>query len=192
MTRLVVVAFFGPARTDAARHPHESPWKMTVPLVLLSILSVIGGFIGLKTFYNGWSTSVLQTLGETNPPPRMEPTVFLEMVLPSTLVLLGIVSALALYWKAERDPLDLRLLAHKFYFDEFYDGVLVGGQQVVARFLAWIDSWILDGVIIRGAAYLSGGVGEVLRLLQTGSLQSYAFIFTLGGIILIYLTIYAH
>jgi NADH-quinone oxidoreductase subunit L len=190
MTRLVVVAFFGHARTEAAKHPHESPPVMTVPLVVLAVLSLCGGFIGLKAFYHGWSDSVMVKLGQMTPPAPPDGGVFLESVLPFVVVVLGIGSAVALYRNADRDPLDLRLLANKFYIDEFYDNALVGGQQMAARFFAWIDSWILDGLIIRGAAYLSAGLGEVFRLLQTGNLQSYAFVFALGGIILIYFTIF--
>ena len=84
------------------------------------------------------------------------------------------------------------MLANKFYFDDMYDTWIVGGQQLTARFFAWVDSWILDGLIIRGAAYVSVGVGELLRLFQTGSLQGYAYLFTLGGIILIYVTLFVH
>jgi NADH-quinone oxidoreductase subunit L len=114
------------------------------------------------------------------------------MIVPGAVVLLGLASACFLYWGSATDPLDIKILAGKFYFDEFYDRSLVGGQQLAARFLAWIDSWILDGLIIRGSAYLSVGVGELLRLFQTGSLQGYAFLFSLGGILLIYFTLFAH
>jgi NADH-quinone oxidoreductase subunit L len=115
---------------------------------------------------------------------------FLEMILPGALVVLGVVCACGLYWNAPSDPLDIRTLANKFYLDELYDTWIVGGQQLTARFFAWIDSWILDGLIIRGAAYVSVGFGELLRLFQTGNLQGYAFIFTLGGILLIYFTLF--
>ncbi len=100
--------------------------------------------------------------------------------------------AYLLYWNAETDPLDIKILAGKFYIDEFYDRSLVGGQQLAARFLNWIDAWILDGLIIRGSAYISVGVGEILRLFQTGSLQGYAFLFSLGGLLLIYFTLFGH
>ena len=186
MTRLVVVAFFGKARTPAAEHPHESPGVMTVPLVILAVLSAVGGFIGIKSFYHGWSSTVqLPVIGQ-------EAGFFLELIMPSSVVVLGVAAAFFLYRGAEKDPLNLKVLAHKFYFDEFYDNSIVGGQQWAARFLNWIDSWILDGLIIRGAAYISLGVGEILRLFQTGSLQGYAFLFTLGSILLIYFTLFGH
>jgi NADH-quinone oxidoreductase subunit L len=117
---------------------------------------------------------------------------FIEVIVPGAVVVLGIISAFYLYWGAATDPLDIKILAGKFYFDEFYDRYLVAFQQYFARMLNWIDSWILDGLIIRGSAYVTFGVGEILRLFQTGSLQGYAFFFSLGGILLIYFTLFAH
>jgi NADH-quinone oxidoreductase subunit L len=196
MTRLVVIAFFGPARTEQAKHPHESPWHMTTPLVILAVLSVIGGFIGLKDFYHDWSMSVIHGLGFPPNAVIAEPNAFMEMILPMAIVALGIVSAGVLYWNAEKDPLEsggiFRILANKFYFDEMYDTYIVGGQQLAARFFAWVDAWIIDGLIIRGAAYVCVGFGELLRLFQTGNLQAYAYLFTLGGILLIYFTLFVH
>jgi len=191
MTRLVVVAFFGPARTHAAEHPHESPKVMTIPLILLATLSVIGGFIGIKGFYNDWAAGVTTATGQFEPiAAHAEAGVLLESIVPGAFVLLGLGLAVYLYWNVETDPLDIRVLANKFYFDEFYDRSIVGGQQLAARFLNWIDAWILDGLIIRGSAYVTFGVGEILRLFQTGSLQGYAYLFSLGGIILIYFTLF--
>jgi len=196
MTRLVVIAFFGKARTKEAQHPHESPWHMTTPLVILAVLSVGGGFIGLKGYYHDWSISLIEDLGFRTGGTMAEPNAFMEMILPLATVTLGIVSAAVLYWDAPSDPLAsgriFRVLANKFYFDEMYDNWIVGGQQNFARVFAWIDSWILEGLIIRGAACVSVGLGELLRLFQTGSLQAYAYVFTLGGILLIYFTLFAH
>jgi NADH-quinone oxidoreductase subunit L len=197
MTRLVVVAFFGPARTPAAEHPHESPRVMTIPLVILAALSLLGGWsfggFGIQPFFHGWYMDVIHAMAPfaVLPPPEATNS-FIEMIVPGAVVVLGIISAFYLYWGSATDPLDIKILADKFYFDEFYDRSLVGGQQWAARFLNWIDSWILDGLIIRGSAYISVGVGEILRLFQTGSLQGYAFLFSLGGILLIYFTLFAH
>jgi len=194
MTRLVVVAFFGNPRTPAAEHPHESPKVMTIPLVILAVGSVVVGwpFLGLKGFFHGWSSDMIQTTGWMATTLPNEAGGLLELGVPLLVVVLGIGSAFVLYWGVSSDPLNIRILANKFYFDEFYDRMLVGGQQMFARFLNWIDSWILEGLIIRGAAYLSVGVGELLRLFQTGSLQGYAFLFTLGSVLLIYFTLFAH
>jgi NADH-quinone oxidoreductase subunit L len=196
MTRLVVVAFLGPARTPAAEHPHESPTVMTVPLLILAVFSVIGGFIGIGTFYHLWSIDQLRLTGQGSPDGTgaalPELPWFLGSVMPLVMVFGGFLLGFQLYRRAERDPLHLPALAHKFYIDEFYDRSLVGGQQVFARTLSWIDSWILDGFLLRGAAYLSVGVGELLKLVQTGNLQTYAFILSVGGGLLIYFTLFGH
>jgi NADH-quinone oxidoreductase subunit L len=196
MTRLMIVAFFGPARTKAAEHPHESPRVMTVPLILLSILSVIGGWalpvVGLKGYYHDWMNSVLEATGQFTAATPPEASILLEMIIPGSAVIAGLALGVVLYANASSDPLDIRFLANKFYFDEFYDNAIVGVQQGTARCFAWVDSWILDGLIIRGGAYLSVGFGELLRLFQTGGLQGYAFLFSIGGIILIFLTLFAH
>jgi NADH-quinone oxidoreductase subunit L len=198
MTRLVVVAFFGRAHTPEAEHPHESPLVMTVPLIILAVCSVIAGysFIGIKEYYYSWTINLLQTTGQLSTDGRYigmpEISWVFEMGVPLLAVLGGIAGACLLYQGRSSDPLHIKVLARKFYFDEFYDRNLVGGQQVAANFFAWIDSWILEGAIIRGMAYLSAGLGEMLKLFQTGSLQAYAFLFSLGGILLIYFTLFAH
>jgi NADH-quinone oxidoreductase subunit L len=197
MTRLVVVAFFGKARTEAAQHPHESPPVMTVPLIILAVLSVIGGFaLGIRGFYHNWSVGQLRDTGllpaGTEPVSAPELSFMLGSVVPLVMVFAGIGLAFLLYAGRDRDPLNISVLRHKFYFDELYDTNLVGGQQLFARFLGWIDDWVLEGMILRGSAYLSVGVGELCKLLQTGSLQTYAFVLSLGGALLIYFTLFAH
>jgi NADH-quinone oxidoreductase subunit L len=192
MTRLLVVAFFGTPCTEAARHPHESPRVMTIPLILLAIPSVLAGYqlggIGIKSFYSNWAAGVRGTAGTGTP----EISFFLGEVVPALLVLAGVALAFAIYRGRASDPLHIKVLAKKFYFDEFYDQELVGGTYLFARALSWIDYWILDGLIIRGAAYLSVGVGELCKLFQTGSLQTYAFILSLGGGLVIYFSLFSH
>jgi NADH-quinone oxidoreductase subunit L len=197
MTRLIVVAFFGPGRTEAANHPHESGAVMTVPLLILAVLSAIGGFaLGIEGFYHGWSFNQLQATGQlpagATEPKLPELNLVLGSVVPLLMVFSGILFAFVLYRGRERDPLHITVLAHKFYFDEFYDNYLVDLQQYFARFLKWIDEWVIEGAILRGSAYLSVGCGEILKLLQTGSLQTYAFILSIGGGLLIYFTLFAH
>ena len=165
---------------------------MSIPLVLLAIPSVLAGYaiFGIKGFFTTWSTDLLQATGQTSTRELPEIVFFLGEVVPALFVLAGVALSYVIYRGRVSDPLHIKVLAHKFYFDEFYDRNLVGGQQMLANFFSWIDSWILDGVILRGAAYLSVGVGEVLKLLQTGNLQTYAFIFSLGGGLLIYFTLF--
>ncbi|HUB66145.1 MAG TPA: NADH-quinone oxidoreductase subunit L [Candidatus Methylacidiphilales bacterium] len=199
MTRLFVVAFFGPPRTPAAEHPHESPAVMTAPLVILAVFSVVAGWsfggYGIGNYYHLWAINQLNATGQLLPTGKYialpELPGFYGWV-PSMLVIAGGLTSLWLYWDRSTDPLNIRILAQKFYFDEIYDRSLVGGQQRAANLLSWLDSWILEGLIIRGAAYVTVGIGELLRLFQTGSLQAYAFILSLGGAVVIYLTLFTH
>jgi NADH-quinone oxidoreductase subunit L len=197
MTRLVVVAFLGHARSQAAEHPHESPGVMTTPLIVLSVLSVVGGFIGIGTYYTGWFEGLLQMIG-VKPAAALATGSMLPSWLaplfsiPTLFVVAGLASAYFLYIGKDKDPLHIEFLARKFYIDEFYMRSLVGGQQLVAIVFNWVDSWILEGLIIRGAAYVSVGFGELFRLFQTGSLQTYALIFSLGGVLVVYFTLFAH
>jgi NADH-quinone oxidoreductase subunit L len=200
MTRLVVIAFLGEPRTEAAEHPHESPPSMTVPLILLAILSVVGGWavlgLGLRAYYTGWFTETLIGIGwlpaGSGAMELPEASIFITFIVPIFMVAAGLAGGWFLYRDRKEDPLHLDLLAHKFYIDEFYDNWIVACQQHVADAFAWIDAWILDGAIIRGGAYLSVGVGELLKLIQTGNLQTYAFLFSLGGGLLIYFTLFYH
>jgi NADH-quinone oxidoreductase subunit L len=198
MTRLLLVAFFGAPRTDAAQHPHESPAVMTIPLVLLAIPSFLAGYslVGIKNFYHAWAIDLLHTTGQIPNDGRFialpEIGFFLGEIVPAIMVLIGLVLAYSLYRDRATDPLHIKVLAHKFYFDEFYDREIVGGFQMFANAWSWFDSWILDGLIIRGLAYVSVGVGEALKLFQTGSLQTYACLFSLGGCLLIYFVLFVH
>jgi NADH-quinone oxidoreductase subunit L len=168
---------------------------MTVPLILLAIPSVVAGYplagIGIKSFYHNWTTGLLPG-SQAAHAAQPEIGFVLGELVPALVVLAGVVLAWAIYRGRESDPLHLTVLAKKFYFDEFYDREIVGGLQVFAQVWAWIDSWILDGVIVRGAAYLSVGAGEILKLFQTGNLQTYAFVFSLAGGLLIYFTLFVH
>lgn len=202
MSRLMIVTFFGHARTPAAEHPHEpGPISYLItPLLILAVLSIIGGYTigeyGLKNYYHVWVLDMLRATHQLPSDGRLvelpEIGTILGEVLPISAFVIGLICAFLLYWERDTDPLHIKLLARKFYIDEIYDSSLVGGQQVAANLFAWIDSWILEGVVIRGAAYLSVGVGEMLKLFQTGSLQAYAFLFSLGGALLIYFTLFAH
>jgi NADH-quinone oxidoreductase subunit L len=192
MFRLFFVAFLGEARTEKAKHAHESPAVMTLPLVILAVLAVVGGFIGITTIYNSQfapdaeKLSIAQQL--TEPLHNIVP-----MALGIGAVVVGLLAAFSLYGKAAEDPLPPKLgglataMKNRFYFDELYEATFIRFHDFLAAVADWADRWLLEGVCI---GFLRGGAdfsGRALRLVQTGNLQTYAFLFTLGTAVLLYL-----
>jgi len=197
MFRLVCVAFLGSPKSDAVHHAQESPQGMLWPLRILATLSIIGGFIGIEQIYGKQfpgqhveeSVSFLQEL--------TAPFVHAPLTAASSLlaVLLGLTAAWALYWKAAIDPLPAKLgalsraMRNRFYFDELYEATVIRFHDLLAAMAGWFDRWIIAGVAVRGTHGTTELVGRALRLLQTGSLQTYAFLFAMGVALVLYLAL---
>jgi NADH-quinone oxidoreductase subunit L len=105
-------------------------------------------------------------------------------------MLLGVLLGIVLYRSREADPLNIAVLRRKFYFDELYTWVIRNTQDLLARISGFVDRWILDAGAVRGASSGTWSAGALLRLLQVGNLQAYAFLFGLGIVGLIYFTIF--
>ena len=172
MFRLVTVVFFAPGKSDHASHAHEVPPVMTIPLMILGILSVIGG-------YSLFAERFLHL------PP--ESGFGLVTLLAIAAFAIGAVAAFVLYNGKKQDPISIPLFANKFYIDEAYAFLIKWTQDLLACYAAWFDRWVLDFGLVRWV--FAGGtysIGLVLRFLQIGNLQAYAFIFGAGVIAIIY------
>ena len=95
-----------------------------------------------------------------------------------------------LYRKKNQEPLTIALFRDRFYLDEIYSFLISATQGLLAALSAFVDRWILDGVIVRGLAGMTLGSGFILRLLQVGNIQAYSFLFGVGIIGLIYFTVF--
>ena len=178
MTRLVIVTFFGKARADGADHAHEVPLLMLIPLVVLAVPSVIAGF----HFFGG------TVLGE-NMPHHEGSMIGLTFFVSLATLVLGVFFGWKIYTGQDSDPLAhkpaAKLFANKFYFDELYAKGIKIVQDGFARILQLIDGLLIDGVGVRGASGLAAGTGSLLRRLQVGNIQGYAFLFGLGVLLLV-------
>ena len=105
-------------------------------------------------------------------------------------MLLGAAGAIILYRRRFEDPLSINLLRHKFYFDELYRALINATQGFLARASGFIDRWIIDATVVRGSSGATWSFGALLRLMQVGNLQAYAFIFGLGIIWIIYFVLF--
>jgi NADH-quinone oxidoreductase subunit L len=189
--RLFFVVFFGKEKSKAASHAHESPLVMTLPLVVLAVFAAVGGFIGIVNNYGSQFIADHETLSVVQ--QVLEPLHNLvPMLFGLAAGMAGIFLAYALYNNVTTDPLPAKLgglataMKNKFYFDELYEATFVRAHDFIAAICDWIDRWLVEGLCIgfvRGGTDLSG---RALRLMQTGNLQTYAFLFVLGVALVLY------
>ena len=213
--RLVFMTFHGKERFDTGAHgahashgdhehdgqgglPHESPWVVTLPLVLLAIPSVVLGWpvIG-PLLFGDWFQGAITIAPEHDVLAKMGeefhgPAAFAlhgMTGLPFVLMLAGVASAWYLVLgrpsleselRARFAPL-FRLLDNKYYFDAFNEKVLATGARALGTaFWKGGDVAIIDGAAVNGSARLVGWSAGVLRHLQSGYLYHYAFATIIG------------
>ena len=183
MFRLIFVAFFGVGEKKG--HVQESPWTMTIPLLILAAFSVAGGFIGAPFVENGFAHWVYS--GEPHHP---QPN--LGVMMSSTLLALaGIFSAWLIYGKkvisaevlAERFKPIHSLLYNKYYIDEVYQWFFDKIVLNLAEACRWHDRNVVDGVA-HGLASSIRMWGAKMRFIQTGSMQNYAMVIFAAAVII--------
>ena len=194
--RLIYLTFHGEPRWSGGAEPVESPWVMTMPLVVLAALAMVGGYIGLpeslgganriRYFLEGSVAAVPSGVGAVHG----EPTEYLLMAVSVLVALSGIGFAYLFYLRrpeiAERLSLRFglvkRVLSRAYYVDEAYNAVLV---RPVLRGSYWLwrffDDRVVDGLVNGAGRVVDMGSG-VLRRLQTGYVPNYALSFFVGVI----------
>ena len=204
MTRLMLYTFHGPNRTgDQARtHLHEAPWVMTAPLVVLGVLSVVGGAFNLPELVDGkaslqhWLAPVSALVGRMRPVVELSKAVEWMLVGGAVVVAaLGIVGAVRQLHPETLVPARLapsetglgRLLWKKWYVDEIYDAVIVRPVQWLAREVLWqtIDVRLVDGLLVNGSATASRALGWLGSRLQTGEVGFYVALFVIGVLLVV-------
>ncbi len=181
MTRLFIVVFLNQTNSKVVAHAHEVPAVMSWPLAILAVPSVIAGY----SFVRNPMLHPAEASGE-------EAHGWLVASVPYLAIaafLLGLFCGFLLYRGRTSDPLHISVLRRKFYVDEFYAAMVRRTQDTLAVVAAWFDRWIIDGLGVRGLSGATWGTGFVLRFLQVGNLQAYAFFFGIGVVILVYLAI---
>jgi NADH-quinone oxidoreductase subunit L len=179
--------------SEAAPHaephpePHESPWLMTAPLVVLAVLSTVGGALNLPfnsdtMFLEHWLEPVLGE-NEVHVDVATGTKVTLAVVAVAA-ALGGIAVAYSLYLRRRARPAEPAVLAHAWYYDEtiaaFVDGPGEAGFEGVAAF----DRTVIDGGAV-GVAGLVQRTGRGLRHIQTGFVRSYALGVAAGVVVLL-------
>jgi NADH-quinone oxidoreductase subunit L len=199
MTRMMVMTFWGDKRNE--EHPHESPLIMTIPLVVLAVLSTVGGFIGVPYAFVNRDINVLEhtlepvvTANTDHAEAAHSPEeITAERLLAGgsvAIALLGIGAGWVLFRK--RPLLEMpRILENKYYVDEIYDAALIRPVEVGSREGLWkiFDIGVIDG-ILHSIGEAVTELGRWARYLQAGFVRGYAAIILAGALILIGLFAY--
>ncbi|MFN5665442.1 MAG: NADH-quinone oxidoreductase subunit L [Bacteroidota bacterium] len=208
MFRLVYLTFNGNFRgtEETKKHIHESPAIMTVPLIILAILSIIGGFMGLPEVL-GFPHRFASYLSHiTDASKNLLPTTHhLSHPTEYALIATAVIMAIAAIFYARNQyvtkgylpsddekalPALQKAVANKFYVDEIYDKIFVKPIQVLSDlFLVLVDKLIID-LLVNATAWFVGLTGRTLRLLQTGNTGFYIFAMVSGMIILLLIRLF--
>lgn len=204
MFRLLFLTFFGEFRgTEEQRHHlHESPASMTLPLIVLAILSAVGGFIGAPMFVGKhfladylapiftYSKQILPAAFTTEPEHSTE---LMLMGISVLVAVIGIVLAYVQYVARAQRPAEddaqrsapENLVYHKYYIDELYDNLIVKPVMALSTGLyKFVENGIIDP-IANGVGRVTLAGGRALRNVQTGSVETYLILMVLGIVLIL-------
>jgi NADH-quinone oxidoreductase subunit L len=197
MFRLIFLTFHGKQRYDEHHvHVHESPWSMLGPLVVLAVLSVIGGWMAAPPFFGGedhFAAFLAPIFGGAHEAGGADAHQ-LEIILAVVAVvaaLLGLLTAFWLYLKQPGKPAEIakslkpiyNMLYNKYYVDEAYGAAIVKPLLALSTSVLWkvIDVEMIDGTV-NGVAHGATATGDITRRTQSGNTRSYAVWVVVGAL----------
>jgi NADH-quinone oxidoreductase subunit L len=203
MFRLIFLTFFGKPRYDEKKvHVHESPWSMLGPLVVLAVLSVIGGWFALPAFFQGpdyFANFLVPVFGgrESAGAAGEAAAHQLELILAGAAVAAALIGLGVAYWmylkkpgKADSLAKSMRpaysTLMNKYYVDELYAAAVVKPLVWLSTNVLWkaADVAGIDGTV-NGIAHGAAAIGDGVRHSQSGNTRSYAVWVVVGAIVLL-------
>ena len=177
-------------------HPHESPWSMTGPLVVLGILSTIGGFVLNWTHEGPFFHWLTPAVASSEGVGFAEGGALGEPALITISIVAALVGIAAAWFAYMRKPIEAgqisepvrgrfaELMERKFFVDELYEAIFVTFGGWVADALAWFDRTVIDGVV-NGAGAVSTFTARYTRRVQTGLVRGYVASLVLGAVVLV-------
>jgi NADH-quinone oxidoreductase subunit L len=198
MTRQVIMVFFGQARwNDHAEEngahgdhtPHESPWTMLLPLVVLSGLSIVGGAIQLPFsksthFLEHWLAPVVHDAEVSIKGTWAYDNKWLLLGLAIVIATTGILAAVAVYSKGKLSPVEPQLLANGWRYDSAISAFVGGPGRRAFDGVASFDARIVDGAV-NGVAKEVRATSSFFSRLQNGLIRSYAAIIGIGAVLVL-------
>jgi NADH-quinone oxidoreductase subunit L len=185
MTRLIILTFFGDKRWGENAHPHESPFTMTIPLIVLAVFSAVAGLwntpvrLGLEHFLE----PVFGDIHQVHPAGGL--TVWVLALISLAVVIVGILIAYNRYGRGELPNEEGGYWAaalNAYGIDDFYGRVIVApGKTVVTWSAMFFDMKVVDG-FVNGLAFGVRAFGSSMRVLQTGWVRSYGAAIVAGSL----------
>jgi len=198
-SRMIIMTFFGNENFKKALpevHPHESPWTMSLPLVILATLALLSGFLAvphelaesfglhIKPFFMDWLTPVLSGAEFASHSMSEMTATFIAVMVSFGGVIVGIL----LFTKNIELPWGRKILEEKFYVDEIYQKIFVQPLHLIARSISVIVENIVQG-IAELVLFTCQWTASKVRTVQSGDLQGASFMLA-GGILLLTLILY--
>jgi NADH-quinone oxidoreductase subunit L len=211
MFRLVFMTFFGKCRIKegAEQHLHESPMVIVIPLIVLALLSIVGGYIGVPKLIGDFFGGIPNYLEHYLEPVFANANAYMQanthaehhshavewglMGFSVLVALIGISIAAMLYLVNPELPKKFtsafpalhRAVYNKWYIDELYDFLIVNPCKSLGNFL-WkgFDVLVVDG-LVNGVAHLVMAFGGVARYMQTGQIYNYAWTMAFGVVVIV-------
>ncbi len=197
MFRLFFLVFHGePRDRDLHEHAHDPEMSMKIPMGILAVLSIIGGWISFPGAYNqmeAWLSPVIGRFPGNGPDLTPQPFYWQSMAVTLIVTLVGFLIAYQIYFKraptAERvtavAPGLYQFMAHKYYVDELYDVAIVRPIKFSYRMIErFFEIGFLDAIVDGSGKLLRFGSGE-LRTVQTGYARNYALGILFGAVLLV-------
>jgi len=197
MFRLYIITFSGTFRGthDQEHHLHESPSAMTLPLIILAILSVVGGFIGVPEVLGGhhWLAAFLSPVVKSATHHLEHSTEYMLMGITTVLVLISITFAWVRFknYKVAGESTGLgKILENKWYVDELYQMAIVNPLKSISAFFNnIIEIKLIDGAV-NGVGKLVTYSSRQLRWLQSGQVGAYVLLMVVGMLILFFIQLF--
>ncbi len=198
MTRQVIMVFFGEARwNDHAEEngahgdhtPHESPWTMVTPLVVLAGLSIVGGAMQLPfskstKFLEHWLEPVVHHSEVSIADTWAYSNKWLLLVVAILIAVSGVVASIAVYSKGKFKVIEPQILADAWRYDSAVSAIVGGPGRAAFGGIAAFDAKIVDGAV-NGIGTEVRAASGLLRKVQSGLVRSYAFVIGLGAVALL-------
>lgn len=207
--RLMFMTFYGEPRMDkhTREHLHESPWVVTVPLVVLAVPTVASGWLIGTLLFGDYFAGVIEIQEQHDVVALMKEhytgivgmMIHSLMTLPFWLAMAGIFTAWFLYQYKVELPGKIRkiagpvytLLDRKYYIDEFYSWLFAGGLRSLSNVLwKYGDIKVIDGLMVNGSAKAVAWFSTVVRRFQSGYIYHYAFSMIVGVFVLMSLWLF--